>query len=184
MFILINPSTIIKEHIRTLIFYKGSPNLRLISEAISLYFLIPLGISISLPLYFQVYVKESFINIALTSISIITGFLFNITVMIYQTLTNEMNKDYKHDVKQKRKLKLLYQLYVNTSFGVFWGFLTIAISVFAVLIKGKINFAHRDTLFTIIYIYLLAVLFITLLQILKRSFIFIKDDFPKDIPKY
>jgi len=163
MFASVNPS------VRMLVFRNGFPDLRLVLEAVFLYFLFPFVFSLIVPFCFRVYVKESFVSSVLISMSIITGFLFNAVAMVYRTLTEELNKGCENDGKRKEKLKLLYRFYVGIFFGIFLGFLIIVVSVFFLLFKERVG-----EFSSAIYVYLLFVFLLTFLRTLREGVVLLK----------
>jgi len=171
MFAIINPLSIIKEHIKSLFDSAHRFNVLLIFLGIP--FLVAFALS-----RFQIYLNENMIDYSLTSLSVFTGLLFSLLFIIYDVLNKEKEKLNKHNIKQQTKLKLLKQLYVNVSFSILLGFLIIFILLLTELFFQYMTFLKCSS---VLFYGFATLFFLTLLQILKRTYILLEKEFDDDL---
>ncbi|EDP73349.1 hypothetical protein [Hydrogenivirga sp. 128-5-R1-1] len=168
MFSIINPVGIIKGHIESL-----RKSVHFITLMI-LFLVLPIFTAFILVAILKIYLTENMIDFSLTSLSVFTGLLFSLLFIIYDILNKEKEKLNPNDKKQAEKLELLKQLYANVSFTILLGFSLIFTLLLAELfLRNKFILIASSTLFYIE----IALFFLTLLQILKRTHVLLEEEF-------
>ncbi len=155
----INISQILKSHFATL---QNDNSKKSEFDDYFTFFILPIIIS-SILLYFKIWLKESAINIIITTLSILVGLLFNVIVLIFDIINR--------DATQKVKNTVLKQLLSNISF-------TILLAIVSILFTLV---TYIDTIFikeiaTWIVYFLLSAFFFTVLMILKRMYLLFKNE--------
>ncbi len=176
MFGKINIYSIIKDHISTLKAYR-SDNISIAD--LFIFYITPFFIIfiLSLVLNLDVLVGQIICSkdFAVTSISIFTGFLFNVLILIYDVslrLKTKKQITLPDDIINL-SLDLLMELYYNISYEI----LVSLIVVFSYLLL--VMLPAYSKLIAVVISYLVIHLGLTLLMILKRTHILIKNTMAK-----
>lgn len=120
------------------------------------FLILPLIISTVL-LYFKISLRDSAVNIIITTLSILVGLLFNVIVLIFDII--------KRDASQKIKNTVLKQLLANISFTILLSIVTILFTLTTYL---DVEIIKNIT--TWIVYFLLTNFLLTVLMILKRMY--------------
>jgi hypothetical protein len=162
MFNKINVLQIILEHAATL---KEHGNSRPSRNDWFLFFGLPIFASAIL-VYEQLYLTDAVITALLACISVLTGLLFNVLVLIFSAIRKELpaNGD-TPSIKENKKLKtqLLRETFANISFSVLMGIVICLLSVIATIHCAKIT-----PIITFLLYFSVANFVLTLLMVLKR----------------
>lgn len=153
-FTKINIVSIILSHFETL---KNDNSKKAEFDDYFTFIIIPIIVA-SVLISFEIYLKDSAINILITTLSIFVGLLFNVIVLIFDII--------KRDASQKIKNTILKQLLSNISFTILLSIISILFTLITyidVLIIMKIA--------TWIVYFLLTIFLCTVLMILKRMYV-------------
>lgn len=171
MFSKINVTKIVLDHLNTL---RDNQTQRLYFGDVTIFFLVPVIISL-LMIISDNLLKESIVNILITSLSIFAALLFNLLLLIYDII----KKPEKETPKARQKKKLLEEIFANISYS-------ILISIIGVLLSLLIFFDIRIQLFLDLVnflVYFLVIQFLlTLFMVLKRVHILLAKEFQSSLP--
>jgi amino acid transporter len=126
------------------------------------FLIIPLATASGL-VYFNICLTESAVNIAITTLSILVGLLFNVIVLIFDII--------KRDASQRLKNTVLKQLLANISFTILLSIITIVFTLVTFITEPKIKVSA-----TWIVYFLLTVFLFTVLMVLKRMYALFKNE--------
>lgn len=155
----ININQILKSHFATL---QNDNSKKTEFDDYFTFLLIP-AIIASVLLCFRIALKESAINIVITTLSILVGLLFNVIVLIFDII--------KRDASQRIKNTVLKQLLANISFTILLSIVTILFTLVTFFDIESVK--HVAT--WIVY-FLLTIFLFTVLMILKRMYILFKNE--------
>lgn len=155
----INIYQIIKSHFTTL--QNDNTNKAEFDDYLT-FLLLPIIIATGL-LCFDIQLKESAVNIVITTLSILVGLLFNVIVLIFDII--------KRDASQKLKNTILKQLLANISF-------TILLSIITILFTLATYFEIETIkeIATWIVYFLLTIFLFTVLMVLKRMYLLFRNE--------
>jgi glucan phosphoethanolaminetransferase (alkaline phosphatase superfamily) len=155
----IDVSEIIGDHIRTI---KNDNTGKPGGSDIFLFIMLPVLVS-GVLIYFELLIKESLIESLIAALAIFVGLLFNVIVIIIDSI----RKTDQNDVKSL----LLKEVLANISFTIFLSILAI-VTVLATLFSNELlkNIANAITYF------LLVEFLVTLLMVLKRIYSLFKHE--------
>jgi amino acid transporter len=126
------------------------------------FLIVPIIIASGL-LHFDIQLKDSAVNIVITTLSILVGLLFNVIVLIFDII--------KRDASQKIKNTILKQLLANISFTILLSIVTI---LFTLATYFDIEYV-KDIATWIVY-FLLTIFLFTVLMVLKRMYLLFKNE--------
>jgi hypothetical protein len=176
MFSRINLFRICVDHFQTL---KDTGEKSVDKGQVFLFILIPVLAS-GLILYFFSGLGEKFIEILITAMSILTGLLFNLIVLLYDII-NKAKDDFTKATAEEggktvghRKLRLefLKQIFANISFGIF-----LALFCIPFLVLGLVKEPHLKMTSDFISLSFLLMFFLLMMMILKRVHILLANEF-------
>lgn len=169
---IINPVVIVKEHFESL---RESASILTLCV---LFFLVPAVVAFIL-VKFLVFPSTNFLNSLLTAVSIISALMFSLLFIVLEVGT-KIKKDLaekKQSPLNWRRYKLLRQLLTNVSFSILLGIVLILIILTALLLKEQITqFQTLKKVGTWFFYYLSFIYILTLLQILKRSYVLLEHE--------
>jgi len=169
---IINPVVIVKEHFESL---RESASILTLCV---LFFLFPAVVAFIL-VKFAVFPSINFLNSLLTAVSIISALMFSLLFIVLEVGT-KIKKDLaekKQSPLNWRRYKLLRQLLTNVSFSILLGIALILIILTALLLKEQINQLQiMKNIGTWLFYYLSFIYILTLLQILKRSYVLLEHE--------
>jgi len=172
MIAIVNPVLIVKDHIRYL---KESANTFILAI---LFILLPVFLAFVL-IKLSIYPSVSFLNALLTAVSIISALMFSLLFIVL-----DVGRKIKEDLEENKqspvnwhRYKLLKQLLTNVSFSILLGILIIFVILTTLLLKKYISsLLWLKLLGSVVFYYLLFIYLLTLLQILKRSYILLEHE--------
>jgi len=167
MFNKVNVLDIVKNHLGTLI-DDSTGNPRPLDFV--LFFIFPLSIATALTFYFKVKIDGNLAGLLATVLSIVTGLLFNLLVLIFD-ISGRNKEVFK---KKERVSNFLEQIYINISFSIL-----IAILAVILVILRSFNIwpaIGADILSFGVY-FLVSLFLLTLLMVLKRIDTLLLEDF-------
>ncbi|MEM2857270.1 MAG: hypothetical protein QW416_09235 [Candidatus Nitrosocaldaceae archaeon] len=175
MFEKINPLIIIKDHLNTLKDYKpsiyGYEKYNIYD--ILLFFIAPALITIPILLYSDIILVRNNLDILLIVFSIFTPLMFNILILLYNTL----QKNYTANTS-KLKIRLMKEIYYNVSYSIFISIVIIILLLVSSLFNNTA--INNNILIQIIYgsaSYFIINFFLTLFMVLKRIYSLLRKEF-------
>lgn len=126
------------------------------------FLILPLLVAVAL-VKFGIYLKDSAINIIITTLSIFVGLMFNIIVLLFDIV--------KREAHQKIKNIVLKQLLANISFAILLSVVAILLTLLTFFDNCWVKLAT-----TFITYFLLTLFLMTLLMILKRMYNIFKNE--------
>lgn len=178
MFHKVNLTIICRHHLRTLI---NTGEERVSRSQVFLFFVAPI-IASALILYFFSTLDDRFIEILITAMSILTGLLFNLIVLLYDII-NKTNDDFqklellgnKLDAgKKKIRIDFLRHIFSNISFGILLALVSIPF-----LVVGLSHNKYLKLSADFVALSLLLMFFLLMMMILKRVHILLAKEFQK-----
>lgn len=112
---------------------------------------------------FRCFLKDTAINILITTLSIIIGLLFNVIVIIFDIV--------KRNNRQKIKNKILEQLLANISYTIVISIFTIIVTLFTYIDNEIVRLVTNFIIYSVLVHFLF-----TVLMILKRMYIIFSDE--------
>lgn len=176
MFTKINVAKICSDHYQTL---KDVGDKEVRKGQVFVFFIAPI-IASAVILYFVSTLADKFIEILITSMSILTGLLFNLIVLLYDII-NKAKDDFskvqaeglQNNIGQKKlRLDFLKEIFSNISFGIF-------LSLFSIpfLILGMVDDDVLKMAADFISLSLLLMFFLLMMMVLKRVHILLGNEF-------
>jgi|GEM_PF-6151595 len=172
MIAIINPVVIVKDHLTSL---RDSANCLVL---LIVFLFAPLSLAFLLVRFF-IYPSSNFLNAFLTAVSIISALMFSLLFIVL-----DIGRKIKEDLERKKqsplnwmRYKLLKQLLTNVSFSILLGIVLIFATLIALLLKEQINqYTEIKSIGSGIFYYLCLIYILTLLQILKRSYVLLEHE--------
>lgn len=155
----ININQILKSHFATL---RNDNSNKAEFDDYWTFLIVPMLVATGL-IYFNIQLKDSAVNIVVTTLSILVGLLFNVIVLIFDII--------KRDASQRLKNTVLKQLLANISF-------TILLSIVTILFTLATYFENdyiKEIATWIVYFFLTIFLF-TVLMVLKRMYLLFRNE--------
>ncbi len=194
MFDNINVWVIIKSHLKTLKVYRSD---KTSTEDVILFLIIPFLGAVSLVLFLDYRLDVDAINALITSLSVFSGLLFNLLLLIYDLLRKENSKeDTDENIKETPKKNtrkipkgnsgeisdedpsslrrtFLGHIYAHISFTILTAVLSITLLLFLFI---KINLPILAISVNVAVIFLIINFILTMLMILQRVHILISKE--------
>ena len=155
----ININQILKSHFATL--QNDNSNKAEFDDYLT-FLIVPIIVATGL-LYFDIHLKDSAVNIVITTLSILVGLLFNVIVLIFDII--------KRDASQKLKNTVLKQLLANISFTILLSIVTILFTL-----ATYFDIEYIKEIATWIVYFLLTVFIFTVLMVLKRMYLLFRNE--------
>ena len=186
MFDNINVWVIVKGHLKTLKVYRSD---KTSTEDVILFLVIPFLGALSLVLFLDYRLDVDAINALITSLSVFSGLLFNLLLLIYDLLRKENTKDdskiipeesirdeskeISEEVSSSLRRTFLSHIYAHISFTILTAVLSITLLLFLFI---KINFPILTISINVAVIFLIINFILTMLMILQRVHILISTE--------
>lgn len=170
MFEKINFFKIIQDHFSTL---KEHDTGQYSIADIVIFFLVPAIAAVALS-YFNIFLSSDLATVLLTVMSILTGLMFNLIVLMYEVITKSTKEHGKEGKNDRLKLSFLREVYSNISFSIFVSIIMLCLLLIFFMVKEN-TFAMAimsGLIFGLLFIFVL-----TLLMILKRIHVLISKEF-------
>ncbi len=155
----IDVSEILKDHFKTL---KNDNTGKPGRSDYFLFLILPLAVSMVL-IYFELLIKENLIESLIAALAIFVGLLFNVIVIIIDTI----RKSVQNDVKSR----LLKEVLTNISFTIFLSLVTIIVVLCTLFTNIYLQFTANAVTY-----FLLVEFLITMLMVLKRMYALFKHE--------
>lgn len=168
MFDKINVWMIIADHFKTLKEFRSN---KTSAEDVLLFLIIPLLAALALVLLLDVRLDVNAINALITSLSVFSGLLFNLLLLIYDLLIKENSEE---DPSTLRRM-FLGQIYAHISFSILTAVVSISLLLFLFI---KVESPVFVIPITTMVISLVINFILTLLMILQRVHILISKEIP------
>jgi amino acid transporter len=170
----INVWVIVKDHLKTLKVYRSD---KTSTEDVILFLVIPFLGALSLVLFLDYRLDVDAINALITSLSVFSGLLFNLLLLIYDLLRKENTKDDSKEISEEVSSSLrrtfLSHIYAHISFTILTAVLSITLLLFLFI---KINFPILTISINVAVIFLIINFILTMLMILQRVHILISTE--------
>ena len=178
MWAKVNTAPIIKDHFQTL--KRGKEN-KLSSSDCFLFFGIPFGAALVV-VYCWGTPGKGLVEVLTTALSIFAALLFNLLLLIYDLVKKHETKesqatnieDKEFTQRPKLKTQILQETYTNISFCTLIAIVTIGFLL--LLYPENIFKSVIASLLSFIMYYLVGVFLLSLLMILKRTHLLMKDE--------
>jgi hypothetical protein len=164
MFSKIDFRDILRDHFSTLT--SGEQD-TLSAEDLVLFFGLPLGAAIVLPLL-NVCVSKEAASLLINALAIFAGLLLNLLVLIHSLI-----RRYLDPVKHRTARALLHGLYANMSYAILVAILTLI----PLVVIGFVKTQRTVTILSAVIFFALANFLLTLLMILKRVHALLSREF-------
>lgn len=174
MFNKIDISKILKDHISTLTnFRTGQPYF----PDFFLFFILPALLSY-LIISFGILLDKDIVNILITALSVFTGLLFNLLLLVFDIVDKIDTTKQKEDPetgRHKQELRvILREIYINISFCILLSMTTIIILLISFI---NIKFELYLKYLSFFVYYPLLIFILTLFMVLKRIYILLSKRF-------
>lgn len=168
MFDNINVWMIVRDHLKTLKYYRED---RTSAEDVTLFLIIPILASLAIVLLLDYRLNVDAINALITSLSVFSGLLFNLLLLIYELLRKEDTEKETSDVR----VTFLSHIHAHISFTILTAVLTITLLLFLFI---EIHLPPLTAAVNVAVIFLIINFVFTLLMILQRVHILISESIP------
>lgn len=172
----INPSVIVRDHIRTLKSYGSG---RHSFGDIVIFLILPLGLAGALAYIHPKSDKnpteifsENVVEILVTSLSVFAALLFNLLLLVYDIV----KKAKKDEPFAELKTQFLREINANVSYSILVSMLAVVILLISLI--GTSNRLLQITIAFLVY-FLLANFIVTLFMVLRRIHILLSKEFEK-----